>query len=120
MNTLDSYLLIDTTGELRWIQLHPTQLIDQMYDWICCDCVELVRTKLPGIVIMVDESGKVKDPPQEINPVASTLYAGADFGDYIHGPAIVCALIDNDLAPLRPVDLAYLSLFLGVPIPEHK
>lgn len=125
--SLDPYLLIEPNGNLRWIRLLTgCCFCAQMYDYIGCSCVEMVRTVLPDIVIFVDECGKIKDPPQPYAPLASKLYLGSQFGDPIVGPVIVCKLVpvgpylELDCVPLSPADLARLSLFLGVPIPEIK
>lgn len=91
---------------------------------IGCSCVEQVYTRIRGIVILVDESGKVKYPPQKVNPLASKLYAGAPYGDMIHGPAVVFAMRptppigERDLFPLNKSELNLLSICLGVDIPK--
>ena len=130
----DKYLRIDPSGVISWIQIDRVPYswtdgdgssLDQMYAAIGCSCIEQVRTVLPGIVLVVDESGRVKVPPQRHNEIASRLYAGWLCGcDDIVGPALVCALRPTepygelDLFPLNPVELAKLSLCLGVQLPE--
>lgn len=130
----EKYLRIDPSGEISWIDIDRVPYewcnaegvnIDQIYAAIGCSCFEQVRTIIPGVVILVDESGKVKDPPQRHNELASRLYYGYLRGmDDIAGPAIVCAMRPTepigelDLFPLNPVELAKLSLCLGVQLPE--
>ena len=115
----EKYLKIDPSGKLSWIELDRLPRHDDIYcgaeaislqdlhPIIGCSCVEQVYTIIPGVVIMVDESGKIKDPPQPINPKASRLYAGSVHGDFIHGPAVVFALRrtppygEYDLFPLE-------------------
>lgn len=131
---IERYLRIDPSGEITWINVDRVPYrwcdgegmsIDQIYAAIGCSCFEQVRTVLPGIVILVDESGRVKDPPQRHNEIASRLYLGWLRGlDDIVGPAIVCAMRPTepygelDLFPLDSVELAKLSLYLGVELPE--
>lgn len=134
---VEKYLLLDPSGQISWIDLDrepnygpvyqgdPALSFDQIYAAIGCDCVEQVRTVLHGLVLVIDESGKIKDPPQKHNELASKLYAGYHAGvDDICGPAIVMALRrsgpygEEDWSPLSDADLARLSLFLGVKLPN--
>lgn len=132
----EKYLRIDPTGEISWINIDrvpykfdPSILgpsADQIYAAIGCSCFEMVRTVISGIVILVDESGKLKSPPQRHNELASRLYAGWLLGhDDIVGPAIVFAerrtepYGEHDIFPLNDVELAKLSLALGVQLPEE-
>lgn len=123
---MDKYLVIFPSGELRWVELSSgRRRLDQMDEIIGCDCVEQVRTVIPGICIVIDESGKIKSPPQPHNELASRLYYGYHVGaDNIVGPAVVCALRPTgpyqelDWFPLDPAELARLSLYLGVKIPD--
>lgn len=130
----ESHLMIYPSGELRWVEIERVP-----YDWtdgegldhkrihqlIGCDCLEQVRTVLPNIVLVIDESGKLKSPPQAHNELASRLYYGYQVGmDNIVGPALVCSLRctepygELDWFELSPADLARLSLFLGVELPD--
>lgn len=136
MSKMELYLKIDPDGTLSWIPLCRKRRFDSVYNGdegldvrdlypvIGCGCVEQVYTLIRGIVILVDESGKVKYPPQKVNPLASRLYAGALHGDMIHGPAVVFAMRptppigEHDLFPLNKNELNLLSCCLGVPIPE--
>lgn len=123
---MDKYLVIYPSGELRWVELSSgRRRLDQMYKVIGCDCIEVVRTLIPGICIVIDESGKVKTMPQPHNELASRLYYGYKVGvDDIAGPAIVFALRsiepcgELDLFPLDDVELVKLSLYLGVKLPD--
>lgn len=130
----ESYLRIDPSGEISWIQLDrvPHEYVDgdgpdldQIHAAIGCDCIEQVRTVFERIVLLVDESGRVKCPPQRHNEIASRLYYGFFIGkDDIVGPAIVAAirptgrLCEYDLFPLNKAELAILSLYLGVEFPD--
>ena len=115
----ERYLKIDPDGSLDWIELDRLPRHDEiyrgaeaidlgdLYPIIGCSCVEQVYTVIPGVVIFVDESGKIKDPMQPLNPYASRLYAGAAHGDFIHGPAVVAAL--RPTPPYGELDVFPLS-----------
>lgn len=133
---LEKYLKIDPSGELSWIELERLPRHDEiyygaealdvrdLYPVIGCSCVEMVRSRIRGVVLMVDESGKMKTPIQCFNPLASKLYAGAAHGDMIHGPVVLFSLRptppigEQDLFPLTPSELNLVSVCLGVKIPE--
>lgn len=133
----EKHLLFDPSGKISWILLDRKPNfgpvyngdlaldLNQIRDWIGCSCLEQVRTVLYDLVLVIDESGKIKDPPQQHNELASKLYAGYHAGvDNIVGPAIVMALRrsgpygEEDWYPLSDADLARLSLFLGVKLPD--
>lgn len=132
----ETYLKIDPSGELSWIDLErlprPGPIycgaeaisVQDLYPVIGCSCVEQVQSVIPFVVFMVDEFGKVKTPMQPCNPVASRLYAGAPYGDFIHGSVVLFGLRrtapygEYDLFPLSPQQLSQVSLCLGLPIPD--
>lgn len=130
----EQYLRIDPSGDITWVDVDRVPYswcdslgmdLDQVYQHIGCSCIEQVRTVLPGICLLVDESGQIKSPPQRHNEVASRLYSGWLCGlDNIVGPALVCALRPTepygelDLFPLNQTELVKLSLCLGVELPE--
>lgn len=131
----EHYLCVYPNGELRWIPLERVVRYDDFYDGeeaillrdlypvIGCDCVEQVYTNISGVVMMVDESGKIKDPPQALNPLASRFYGGTPFGDPIVGPAVFMALkrveplMELDCYPLCPVQECFVEAVLGKPLP---
>ena len=131
----EKYLCIDPSGVINWVDIDrvPYKWCDgdgpslfQIHAIIGCSCMEQVRTVIPGIVLLVDDSGQVKDPPQRHNEIASRLYYGFLIGkDDIVGPVIVAALRPTepygelDLFPLNDVELAKLSLCLGVELPDQ-
>lgn len=126
------HLVIYPSGKLEWVELdmHPrfddiycgdwAYDLDQIYRIIGCDCVEQVSLQIPGVVILIDESGKIKEPAQEHNELVSRLYGGYAFGDDICGPAIFFSREGPNIRPLLPADQAKLSLCLGVPLPANK
>lgn len=119
---MENYLVIEPSGSLRWVEIDRARLLDGLYKAIGCDCVENVRTIIPDVCLIVDESGKIKFPPQPHNAAASRLYRGWLLGlDNIVGPAVVAAihLVDgeSDWVPLNDAELAKLRA-LGFQIPE--
>lgn len=130
----EKYLRIDPSGDITWIDIDRVPYswcdgegisLDQVHQQISCNCVKLVRTVLTGIVLLVDDSGRVKTPPQRHNEIASRLYRGWLLGmDNIVGPVIVCSerptepLGELDLFPLSSAEISKLSLCLGVKLPD--
>lgn len=124
------HLVIYPSGEMKWVDLDRKRCYDEIYcgDYaydfdqihriIGCDCFEQVCLELRDIVILIDESGKIKNPPQQHNELVSRLYGGYARGVDIVGPAIFFRQIGANIYPLQPVDEARLSLFLGVNLPE--
>ena len=127
---VNKHLVIYPSGKMEWVDLYRERKFDDIYcgDYaydlneiyriIGADFFEQVSLQLPGIVILIDECGKIKTPPQEHNELASRLYGGYQFGDDIVGPAIFFKRIGPNIYPLYPADEARLSLFLGVNLPE--
>lgn len=132
---VEKFLRIDPSGELSWIELERKPRHDDVYcgfeavsvsdlhPVIGCNHVEMVRSIIPGIVFFVDECGKIKDPPQALNPLASRLYAGTVYGDPIVGPAVFFALrytgtyFEKEIYPLNDHELSLLELALGIDLP---
>lgn len=123
----EKYLVISPSGDLRWEDLDREHMFPRIYEIIGngCDCIELVSTIIPGVGFLVDESGKVRTPRQPSNLVASMLYYGYLVGyDVIAGAAVLVSLRhvppygELDSFPLSESELAYLSLYLGMEIPD--
>lgn len=116
------YLVLDPDGHLHWIQVPDRrQLVASFRKAIGTEWLEHVS--LPyGLSCVVDEVGRIKDPPQPFNPLASRFYPGTPFGDPLVGPVVFCRvdLVDGeyDWTTLRDEDLARISLITGKPIPE--
>ena len=133
---IEKYLCIEPSGKLRWIDLERCPryncvyegeeaiLLSDLHPVIGCEWVELVHSVLPDIVFVVDECGKIKYPMQPLNPLASRFYAGFQFGDCIHGPAVFFSqrplqpLGELDLFPLSPAQENLISMVLGVQLPD--
>lgn len=104
------YMVIYPDGHTDWMETEHDQLVQTCYKVIGCNCVENVRTIITDVCLIVDESGKIKDPPQLHNGKASVFYAGWYAGaDDIAGPAVVAAihLVDGepDWVPLNQQEL---------------
>ena len=118
----EKYLVIYPNSTIRWVEIERSDMLHDFYKVIGCDSLENVRTIIPDMCLIVDECGKIKDPPQRVNEVASFFYAGSNMGyDPIVGPAILASigLVDGefDWIPLEDRQLEVLRL-LGLPIPE--
>lgn len=119
----EKYLRLDPIGEVSWVTIDREHLLEDLRDAIGCEWLEGVY--LPyGVCVIVDEVGKIKDPPQPINWLASRLYPGTAFGDPLVGP-VVFARIDvvdgeSDWCPLLPAQISLLQHSLGIEIPNPE
>lgn len=116
----EKYHVLWPDSRITLEEIPRDQMLDRMYEIIGCDCVEQVRTWLNGVCLIVDESGRIKDPPQQHNNPASFLYFGWIFGnDDIVGPAILVSLqrtgpLDElDWFPLTDEQSKTLHAFFG-------
>ena len=117
---IDKHLLLHPSGKMEWVELHRERRFDDIYcgdyaydtfeicSFISCDWFEQVSLRIPGIVILIDEVGKVIDPPKAHNELASRLYGGYEFGDDIVGSALFFKQIGPNIYPLDRVDEARL------------
>ena len=84
--------------------------LDACYSIIECQSIEVVPTILPGVVLIIDEEGKLFDGWQKkINQVATVLYGSSC--DCIVGNAIVCMQSGENLIPISSADAARLRSF---------
>lgn len=87
------------TDVKKWLQ--------SVYQELGCSWIETAPTCLRGIVLVVDEEGKLKDDwEQRINAVATKLYNNPY--DVIVGDAILCRVEGENLAPLTPEQATYI------------
>lgn len=115
----------ENAGQIRIVYVprdaSDLERVHAWYDSLECDCVEHVRTIFPDIFLLVDESGKVTEPPKAINSKASRLYPGTFYGDPIVGHAILCSVGlrdgDSDIVPPTDEALRKLSRLTGWKIP---
>ena len=87
---------------------------------IFCDFLENVD--LPySFCCIVDESGKIKEKPQPLNPLASRFYPGSKYGDFLVGPVVFCRidLVDGepDWCPLLDHQIGIIELITGKTVP---
>lgn len=127
---IDKHLLLHPSGKMEWVELHRERRHDDIYcgdyaydlNEICrainAEFFEQVSLRIPGIVILIDEVGKVIDPPKAHNELASRLYGGYKFGDDIVGSVLFFKQIGPNIYPLNRMDEARLELVLGVRLPE--
>lgn len=105
---MEEFLVVPVSGNPYVLQLEDhDDLLDQAHQIIGCRGVEFVRCG--SYIMLIDEVGPVYHPPLPVNGVASTLYPGSDFGDMIHGTAIIGKqgyyAGEPDIVGLAPADL---------------
>lgn len=114
----EKYWVLDPDGSACQIEIERINMLDEFYAAIDCDCLENVRTIIPDVCLIVDESGRIKYPAKQHNARASLLYLGYLVGrDDIVGSAILAAihLVDgeSDWVPLSPSELAKVTACIG-------
>lgn len=134
---LEKYLVIYPSGLMQWVELERKPRYDDIYNGepalclndirkvIDCDWLEQVRTVVPGVVMMVDEVGKVLPQPKAHNELASRLYAGWEpvKMDDIRGTVVLFALRRSgvygelDIFPLLPSQVQCVATQMRVPVP---
>ena len=97
----EQYILIKTNGEISTVAISGNQLLDKCHELLDCSCIELVRISR-DIIYIVDESGKIKKQPKEVNPICSALYAGTAYGDPIVGDVLVGIEVGPELYGYTP------------------
>lgn len=124
---LERYLVIEPSGDLRWIELERKDLLDVFYKEIGCSCIESVRSVWYPIYLIVDDVGRLLNPPKPHNELASRLYPGWILGDDdIVGSVILVAVREDpnslyheyDFFPLNLEELEILSIYMGINIPK--
>lgn len=104
---MNSYFLSDTNDKLCLIKFNDPISLNFMYHFIDCDCIECVYTPyLRDLVMVIDESGKLKDKP--INRFASCLYPGSEYGDPIVGNVLFMKRCGPDLISLDDYQIRIL------------
>lgn len=98
--------------------------LDRLHSWydsLECVCLQHVQTIIPGLYLLIDDNGKIVDPPKPINTPASLLYPGYPFGDCIVGHAILAGVGlrdgEPDIVPPSVSLLRTLSRVTGWRIP---
>lgn len=97
--------------------------LDRLHSWydaLECHCLQHVQTIIPGLYLLIDDNGKITDPPKQLNTFASLLYPGFPY-DCIVGHAILAGVGmrdgEADIVPPSESHLRTLSRLTGVPIP---
>lgn len=126
----EKYLVIRTSGALEWVDLERAPREGPVYNGdeslsnadirkvVGCEWLEQVTTTVPGVVMMIDEVGKLLPRPKAHNELASRLYHGWEplRIDDIRGTAVLFALRpcnelgELDLYPLSPAQLAAVAV----------
>ena len=87
-----TFLLLKANGELSRVDLPIGESSEtfnsRVKELIGCEYYEVVSIK-DGFYFLVDELGKVVDPPKPTNPKASFFYPGSLHGDLIVGDVII-------------------------------
>ena len=106
---LEKYILIPADESVKpyYVEIDSERFNDTVHELLDCDYFEPVYCHI-GYVLLVDEVGKLKDPPKPVNFRASGFYPGSMYGDPIVGDVIVCTEGMRDGEP----DFVPLSLRL--------
>ncbi len=127
---MEKYLKVSPSGALEWVDLERAPREGPVYNGaealsnvdirkvVGCEWLEQVTTTVPGVVMMVDEVGKLLPRPKAHNELASRLYHGWEplRIDDIRGTAVLFALRpcnelgELDLYPLSPAQLAAVAV----------
>lgn len=86
-------ILIKTNLEFEVVELPEDDTFnDEVYKLLDCECWEGVPGAF-GTYLMLDESGKIKNPPKQENLLASSLYTRSKFGiDVLAGDVLVSTI----------------------------
>lgn len=86
----------------------PRAFLHACYDVIGCESIQTVPTILRGILLVIDEEGKLKDGwYNRFNKVASNLYSLRC--DIIVGDAILARVDGENLVPLTSKDIEIIT-----------
>ena len=124
----ERYMVLGTSEEIYWIETEREDRVRAFKEAIGCEMLENVRTIIPDVCMIVDESGKVKANPQLNNWRATGLYWGGlqpdthfltmlryitQGKDTIVGPVIFAAIhpVDGepDWVPLNELEIRRLK-----------
>jgi hypothetical protein len=96
---MHSLHLATQSAEPEWIERNNQYNLQEMYDFISCRTIEIIR--LHGLVIDTPDGGHIESPlmvldeegkltGKEINPIATSLMRACGFNDFAVGNVIVC------------------------------
>ncbi len=109
-------ILIKTNNTVSVVELPEDDTFnDEVYKLLNCSCWEGVVTDL-GFYMLVDENGKITEPPKKINALATAIYPGY-LADYIAGDALILKIGKNadgesDLVSLSDTNISKLLFAL--------
>ena len=85
--------------------------LNACYKLLNCNSIEIVPSVLRGIVLVIDEEGKLKDGwLSRTNQIATQLYRNSHY-DVITGDAILARVDGEKLVPLTTEDIKRLKKF---------
>ena len=91
------------------LSVDSVQWLDDVYNLLHCQVVDVVPTVLRGIYLVIDDEGKLYDDwCSRINTVATILYGSRS--DVIVGDAILARMSGADLIPLTDSDIDLIIL----------
>ena len=100
----------------RWIELDPDDFSTGIHHWIDCSFFEHVYIG-NDMLLIVDDNGKMVDPPKPINLRASQFYPGTKFGDPIVGDVIFAMQGirngEHDIVPVPELFAELLKYSIG-------
>ena len=94
------------------LPVEPRAWLDACYNAIGCSTIQTAPTVIRGLVLVIDDEGKLWDGwHSRINKVATVLY-GSDW-DFIVGDAILARVDGENLAPLTSDDVDRLKRYFS-------
>lgn len=89
-----------------------TEWLHAVHAAIGCSTIQIVPTVVRGIVLVIDDDGKLRDGwERRFNKIATILYG--NYADGIVGDAILARVQGEDLVPLTSADVDFLRRNLG-------
>lgn len=86
--TESKFLFVPVYGEIKILDLPGTNKLDCFYELIGCDSIEIVHVVGGHYLMVIDEEGKVCNPPKPSNIRVSLAYGGFPI-EYIAGDVLV-------------------------------
>lgn len=110
------FIPADCARSCEWITQNDGERVNGMiHRYINCDLFEIVHFPIGNLILIVDECGKLK--PHDVNQLASKLYPGTPYGDYIAGDVIIgrIGLVQTDIIDGNPFLEPYI-----LPLRPHE
>lgn len=99
----------DSKPTIEPVELHDETWLEDCYNAIDCQLIEVVPTAIRHLVLIIDEEGKLWDGWQKrINTVASIMNGSYD--DFIVGNAILAREHEGELQPPTEKDMDFIRL----------